>query len=304
MAKTTLKPGLNSLIEPSQFSLTEPCLIHQHPAFAIFSRLPFLKSLSHLLKVWPHSVQVHLPVSAQGGATDEAKSIDVTAKEAKAQFQKKKPLLFNQADRMSPVLTKWLNALVADLALPEMTYRRCMVYATPDGKGTAPHFDQNINFILQLTGMKTWYLAPNQNVTHPSQRHTMGLPIDPELASYCETPMPKKMPAEKIKVVLEPGSLLFVPQGYWHSTEAKGEALSLNFTFSQPNWVDLFTAALRSRLLLSPEWREVAIGVSAQSIESRKLSARKMDELLFELIQDLPNWNAADILGATEGREY
>ena len=101
--------------------------------------------------------------------------------------------------------------------------------------------------------------------------------------------------------VLNPGSLLFVPQGYWHGTEATGEALSLNFTYSQPCYADLFLAALRSRLLLSPEWRALADGASAADPERRDNAVQKLDELLFELKYDLPTWSAADILGATEG---
>jgi 50S ribosomal protein L16 3-hydroxylase len=176
-----------------------------------------------------------------------------------------------------------------------------MVYATPDGKGNAPHFDQNINFVLQLTGTKKWWLAPNEHVEHPSQRHTMGLPVDAELAGYVSEPFPIKMPATEKAYVLKPGSMLFVPQGYWHRTEATGEALSLNFTFSQPSWVDLFTSALRSRLLLSPEWRELADGVSSRDPELREMAALKFDALLMELKEDLPNWNAQDVLAATEG---
>jgi 50S ribosomal protein L16 3-hydroxylase len=257
--------------------------------------LPFLKSLDSMLGSWPYPVQAHLPDVA-----DEASAVDVTPQNAKKLFINRMGLLFNQVQKVSPVLQTWLDEIKSELGLPAMTYSRCMVYATPDGKGTAPHFDQNINFVLQLTGTKKWWIAPNENVTHPSQRYTIGQPIDPELASYADTPMPKQMPTKKKAIILKPGSLLFVPQGYWHSTEATGEALSLNFTYSQPSWVDLFTAALRSRLLLSPEWRELADGVSSKDTDLRHGAEQKFDALLQELTHDLPHWNAADILNSTE----
>ena len=95
--------------------------------------------------------------------------------------------------------------------------------------------------------------------------------------------------------------MLFVPRGYWHSTEAQGEALALNFTFSQPTYIDLFTIALRSRLSLSSDWRELADGVTSASKIRRKLAEERLDALLHGLVSDLPNWVAADILGATEG---
>ena len=54
--------------------------------------------------------------------------------------------------------------------------------------------------------------------------------------------------------------------------------------------MDLFLGALRSRLILSSEWRETAM------IADEK----KFDSLLKILINDLPNWNAKDILEAIE----
>ena len=257
--------------------------------------LPFLSSLDALLNCWPNAVQAHLPEVA-----DESLSIDATPRDARKLFASKTALLFNNVNSISPVLTEWLETLRTDLGLPASTHSRCMVYATPDGKGTAPHFDQNVNFVLQLHGTKTWWLAPNTSVVNPTQRYTMGQPCDPELASYMDDEFPESM-ADGQKFVLEPGSLLFVPRGYWHRTEAKGEALALNFTYSQPTWVDVFTLALRSRLLLSPAWRELADGVSSEDSARRELATRRLDLLLMELTDDLPNWQAADILGATEG---
>jgi 50S ribosomal protein L16 3-hydroxylase len=304
MAKTKTTLGLSALLGKTTLDsfLNEnwpsvPFAVHGlGKSVEALTALPFLKSLDAMLKHWPHAVQVHLPDVA-----DEAHSIDATPADARKCFQNKMGLLFNRVEKTSPVLVKWLTAIHADLGLPAMTDKRCMVYATPDGKGTAPHFDQNINFVLQLTGTKKWWLAPNETVEHPSQRHTLGLAVDPELQSYLDHDMPKKMPGNKKAVILKPGSLLFVPQGYWHSTEAEGEALSLNFTFSQPSYADLFTAAFKSRLMLSTEWRALADGVSSHDSERRETAELTLDALLLELTEDIPNWKAKDILGATEG---
>ncbi len=250
--------------------------------------LPFLKSLDAMLAAWPGNVQVHLP-----DVRDESSAIDVAPKIAKQKFEEKMALLFNNVQDISPVLKDWLANISFDLGLPKSTYGRCMVYATPDGKGTAAHFDQNINFVLQIHGTKTWWLAPNFTFVNPTERFTIGQPLDPELASYALEEPPTTMPEPQEKIVLKPGSMLFVPRGYWHRTEAEGEALALNFTFSQPTWIDLLLLALRSRLSLSPEWRELA----------KVDSPERFDSLLAELREDLPNWEAQDILGATEGRD-
>lgn len=294
--------GLASLVQDADEFFAEawpknPLVVHEiGESVRELTELPFLHSLEALLNSWPGAIQVHLPDVA-----DESSAVNATPADAKKLFANKMALLFNNVQTISPVLTEGLGALHRDLGLPASTYGRCMVYATPDGKGTAAHFDQNINFVLQLHGTKTWWLAPNLNFENPTQRYTIGQPLDPELASYGEGELPEAMPADATKVVLQPGSMLFVPRGYWHRTEAAGEALALNFTFSQPTWVDLFTAALRSRLLLSPEWRELADGVSSSDDERRLIAEQKLDLLLADLVDDLPNWRAADILGATEG---
>ena len=278
----------------SSYAKNEPVVIHGlDESVSELMSLPFLKSLEALLNSWPNDIQAHLP-----DVRDEASSIDTTSRDAQKLFDNGMGLLFNHAQNISPVLVRWLHELRMDLGLSALTISRCLMYATPKGKGTAPHFDQNINFVFQVSGNKRWWIAPNHEVTNPMTRHTMGLPTDPELESYAERPMPVKMPADAKLFELKAGSLLFVPRGCWHSTEADSDALSLNFTFTAPTWIDLFTAALRGRLAQSSEWRATADGVSDFSKHAE--AAEKFDLLLAELVHDLPNWRAADILGATE----
>jgi 50S ribosomal protein L16 3-hydroxylase len=285
--------GLLELIHPldhteflKHVKLNKPFVIHHgSDDLSDLRNLPFLQSLEVLLNSWTSHVQVHLP-----DLRDEVSAIDVTINEAKNYFDQGMALLFNDVNTISPVLENWLNQMKSDLGISSRSFARCLVYAIPDGKGTAAHFDQNINFVLQIHGTKKWTLANNNSVMNPMDRFTMGLPVDPEMMSYLNAPMAETMPEETYSFELKPGSLLFVPRGVWHATHADGDALSLNFTFTAPAWMDLFLGALRSRLILSTEWRETAL------IADEK----KFDSLLTTLINDLPHWNAQDILGAIE----
>ena len=288
-----MKPSLAALLAPKtvedflfSYKVNEPFVVHKLKDMALdqLGALPFLSSLETLIQSWPFPIQAHLP-----DVRDEASSIDTTAKDAKKLFDNGMGLLFNEAQNISPLLVEWLSALRKDLGVSALTYGRCLIYATPDGKGTAPHFDQNINFVLQIHGTKIWRIAPNLQVRNPMTRHTMGLPVEPEMMSYMEAEMPTEMPEDTETFELRPGSLLFVPRGCWHSTEAEGDALALNFTFTAPTWIDLFLAALRSRLTTSPDWRETA-----------DLSEETLDLLLSSLVEDLPHWRGADILSAME----
>jgi len=264
----------------------EPFVVHGlGESIAPLTGLPLLASLDDLLRSWPNPVQVHLPDIA-----DEASSVDATPADARKLFAAGMGLLFNDIHTLSPELARWLTAIRRDLELPALTHGRCLVYATPAGKGTAPHFDQNINFVLQLHGTKHWTLAANHHVERPLTRHTMGLAPDPELQTYAGAPLPEQMPADQQTITLEPGSLLFVPRGVWHQTTASSDALSLNFTYSAPTWLDLLGAALRSRLALDRDWRATATPSEPEALTT----------LLTRLAAELPRWTAADILASTE----
>ncbi len=292
MVRGVRTPGVAALIAPrdiaelmTSFARDEALVVHGTKVAELFA-IPMLASLEALLGSWPDQVSVHLPDVA-----DEASSVTASPHDARKLFASGMGLMFDDAHRYAPELVPWLDAIRDDLGLSALTRQRCLIYATPAGKGTAPHFDQNANFVLQLHGTKTWSLAPNAHVARPMTRHTMGQPVDPELQSYATLPMPAAMPAARTAIVLEPGSVLFVPRGVWHSTHATSDALSLNFTFDPPTWIDLFTAALRSRLALSTAWRATAAPSSPAAFEA----------LLRELAGDAAGWNAADILAATEG---
>lgn len=293
--------GLTSLIHPltvteflEKYESNVPVILHhQQKYLKPLFEVPMLSSLETLLQSWPATIQAHLP-----DLRDESSSIDTNGRDARKLFSNGMGLLFNEAHNYNPLLKTWLEKLRLDLGLSALTYGRCLVYATPAHKGTAPHFDQNINFVLQIHGTKTWHLAPNQHLQNPLTRHTMGTTPDPEMLSYLEQPLPTTMPSDTETVVLNPGSFLFVPRGYWHSTEAQTDALALNFTFTPPTWLDLFTAALRSRLSLSTDWREIAHGVSDPA--RREIAEEHLDVLLSSIIDDLPNWQAADILNSTD----
>lgn len=290
-----MKYGLPSLIHPTQmtdffdaFTKSSPFMVHHEAdALKVLRDLPFLESFSSMLEIWPALVQVHLP-----DLRDEASAIDVSAIEARKYFDEGMSLLFNDVNRISPILQEWLDQIKIDLGVSSQSYGRCLVYATPDGKGTAAHFDQNINFVLQIKGTKKWHLAQNSSVINPMDRYTMGLPVDPEMMSYLEKPMAETMPEDSVSFDLKPGSLLFVPRGVWHSTEAEGDALALNFTFTAPTWSDLLLGALRSRLVLTSEWRETAFVADEEKFQS----------LIASLVEDLPHWDARNILDATESR--
>ena len=104
--------------------------------------------------------------------------------------------------------------------------------------------------------------------------------------------MPDQMPDDAEEFTLKEGSLLFLPRGYWHKTEAKSDALALNFTFSAPSYLDLIGSVLRLKLAQSEEWRATA--------QSSQEGANKLEELLNTFSKESLNLSLDEILRFTE----
>jgi 50S ribosomal protein L16 3-hydroxylase len=300
-----MKQSLEALIHPvskssflENYKTNTPLILHNiDENIAELTQLPFLKSLDSLIEAWPLPVSAYLP-----GIADEVNSTKISASQAKKFFNNGSGLCFDDANEISPLLTEWPQKLRADLGLSTLTYCRSLIYAIAKGKGTAPHFDQNINFIIQISGTKKWWIAPNEHVQNPMTRFTIGADADPELESYLTREMPTSFPENATEYTLSPGSLLFLPRGAWHTTEALSDALSLNFTFTAPTWIDILTSAMRARLAQSSEWRASADFVTDK--QHFPLAIEKFELLLNELSHDVPHWQARDILNATEMDQF
>jgi ribosomal protein L16 Arg81 hydroxylase len=62
-------------------------------------------------------------------------------------------------------------------------------------------------------------------------------------------------------VDLRPGSLLYVPRGTQHRTEAGVESWSLNLSYYRTMWLDVLQDALKYRLTGAAKWRGTVTGL-------------------------------------------
>ena len=271
-----------------QFSNSEHFCVHglDEELAELFS-LPILKSFESLKEVWTREVDVHLP-----DVRDEVSSLSVDVNEAFEHFKKGQSVLFNDVNNEYGELNIWLEKIRENLKISAHTFSRCLVYGTPEGGGNAPHFDQNINFVIQVHGEKKWWVSKNTESINPLSRHVIGEATDSELQSYSK-PMPEEFDYEQAsEYTLKPGSVLFVPRGAWHKTTALTDAMSLNFTFTAPTWLELVMTAVRGRLMQSEHWRETARDFkNPEAID-------KLNFLLENLAEDAAHWRAEDLLRA------
>lgn len=119
------------------------------------------------------------------------------------------------------------------------------LYVTPaNHRGFGWHYDAEDVFILQLHGSKEWSLR--KNTVHPWPL-VETLPQDMQ---YEREIMPL------LRCKLDAGDWLYIPNGYWHQTEAgAAESVSLSVGVLAPTAIDVYDF-LRQRLLESLRWRQ------------------------------------------------
>ncbi|HEX4826382.1 MAG TPA: cupin domain-containing protein [Candidatus Polarisedimenticolaceae bacterium] len=147
------------------------------------------------------------------------------------------------------------------------------VYVSNHG-GVPPHWDQNDNFTIQLQGVKEWKVSDENVVAGALKEGYEEL----QGGFMPERPMP---PTEWKHVQLVPGSVLYVPRGYWHSTTTIAPSISLNLLVKPNPWADVITEDLRRHLMRFPEWRKTAHYRSQEAEAYWKLLREELVSITF-----------------------
>lgn len=260
--------------------------------------LPQLQDLESLVAARQLKVRACLP-----DFDDEYSSIHVQPEDALKAYRNNMTLVFDAMQTQDSTIAQILKTLRSDLGLVtggtenNLCKARSIAYATPAGCGTRLHFDANANFIIQIHGTKTWVLAENKSVTNPTERFTTGsFEMAAALEKQCHDQLIDELPEDHEEYVMKPGCVLFVPRGYWHGTTTDDDSLSLNFTFSQPSWADVFTKSLQELLLTSPDWRALADGLEGDDQQRKNKAIAQFESLVQQLSVQLPKISGKQLL--------
>ena len=186
-------------------------------------------------------------------------------------------------------LTPWYAELPPLLAQLERELQvpagcaRIAAFASPQGDGLPAHFDGEDVISIQLRGRKRFRVAPVEGLAWPvgPQFGPGMLPAD-ELYAQCEQGFPKDMPADAESIIMAPGSVLFLPRGIWHQTEALEDSLSISIVLRPPTLADALLHQLKQRLLRDPAWRRPLYGAPDLALHAQDLL-----EQLPELVERL-----------------
>jgi len=93
---------------------------------------------------------------------------------------------------------------------------------------------------------------------------------------------------------MDPGSVLFIPRGTWHSSRAESDSLSVSVGLRPPAALDYLVYQLRYLLLQDPEWRRPLYGIAYPDAR-RGAALQRLGSLLKTLPDALAPLSAADI---------
>lgn len=126
-------------------------------------------------------------------------------------------------------------------------------YWSPPGAGFDVHFDRRVVTTIQVEGTKRWWYSSS-----PAE----VLPLENVSSPLTEAQRTLFEGSEMRSVVLEPGDVLCLPPGTWHSARGESACLAYNLAFDyvDGNIADLLTRALRTELLCTPELRSPLYG--------------------------------------------
>lgn len=182
-----------------------------------------------------------------------------------------------------PEVERLVRALELELGINEKC-ARAGVFASPTTGGISCHYDSVDVFSIQLQGNKKFDLAPVDGLRHPwgFQYITGSRPID-DLYPQATEGFPSWEDAEFQTVEMTPGTVLYMPRGTWHRTEAEGDSIAVSIGMEPPSAAECVLEQLRLLLLQDPEWRQPLYGAwgegSMTDAAKRRASA---------LIEDLP----------------
>ena len=146
-----------------------------------------------------------------------------------------------------PVLAKWAQAIRAQLNFTGTVGVNC--YVSPDGSGLPMHYDKRVATTLQIAGKKRWKFSTKPARAWPT---TNEVYIDGQMGESAGT-LPADMEFQEVE--LEPGDLLCLPAGAWHSAQGIGFSLALNLYFAPRNLLDQFIPLLQNFAVSNENWR-------------------------------------------------
>jgi ribosomal protein L16 Arg81 hydroxylase len=139
-------------------------------------------------------------------------------------------MVANNRSLESPNMQSLLNEvhILDNILDPARAPSRMFLWFGPGGTVTPLHHDAMNILLAQVYGRKTVTLIPSFQTPWVYNHIGVYSAVDCEKPDYNKFPLFRK--ATQLKVLLEPGQVLFIPVGWWHHVRSMDASISLSFT--------------------------------------------------------------------------
>lgn len=176
-------------------------------------------------------------------------------------------LYVDYVHRTIPAAHRLVRGVASDMGV-EPWQLTLEAFAGAAGSTSTRHFDHDVTVQVLLAGEKDWTFEPNLNIVNPLQPFHPPRSSEEKLAAFGEeayaddpvvtasgTSGTSDHAAGVVRFHAVPGSTVFLPRGWWHSTRSLTDTWSFNVVFHSVSWARAFARALEIRLHAEPQLR-------------------------------------------------
>lgn len=278
-----MTPVLEALISPCSVTsfLTDFWPDKPFSAHGSLARLPAyvrqkdFSSFEALARNYAGKVFFNGPNSPRMVAVDKVKAVKL--------FQMGLTVYLTDIEHFVQGTAEFLRQIETELGINEGS-ARVGAFASPHANGLPVHYDIEDIISIQLQGTKRFHIAPVQEIPYPCGRqYEPGItPLDDHYPQ-AQQGFPDASRAVFETIAMQPGSVLFMPRGTWHHTDAGQDSLSISIAIGPPSAADVILEQLRLTLLQDARWRKPLYGAWGDDTQR----AAAVDEAR-ALLQELP----------------
>ncbi|VAW76837.1 hypothetical protein MNBD_GAMMA15-2615 [hydrothermal vent metagenome] len=268
-------------------------------AYPILSSLLDESALKHFLTTWPdqpvftHGPRSRLPDIFQ---TSALKSIDKLSNayhgctmESDLRADGKMKTVTDKVNTIlarghtahlgdvSPLINgmdNFLQQLAGELGIDTDSIRAA-AFVSETGNGASCHYDVLEVISIQLIGTKHFYIAPVHEIRYPyGYQYCPESPPYDSLYPQISRSFPDYTTQDFKQIDMQPGSVLCMPRGTWHHTEANSTSMSISLVLSPPNEIENLVDQLTVTLLQNAEWRRPRYGLKGKKTNGKSISVR------------------------------
>lgn len=247
---------------------------------------PSLRSVEALCRAFDGNVRVHSP------RQEDRLDAFVPTNVASRFYDHGCTLLFERLEAQVPEFQQAAEQLANDLRVDKSSVY-CDVFATRQRGSVAMHFDAGYQFNVQLRGTKRWYVAANASVTYPPTGYHSRFDVPNSLRELGFRP-PRAFPSNHTSFIAKPGSVIWLPWGWWHRTEILpgADSFAVLFGFKPLTWASYVSKAIERQLSQKTEWRRAVFQGGHAKHPERRL---EIEHMLKELSEHVRSLTFADV---------